>query len=217
MEEINEIPLAKRPKWSRRSTAIISPPHIAHFSSEYNFAINLKCFLEQIRISANGKTSYKDFNLFTEMRDFVNHLWPYIYTVNSLESNHIQEYIVDIMNGWGYIRGFLPAIFEFPSEYVDIDDNRDLHEKLETSIDLGIPREIANDYYRVAAYYDSLDIEKLNKVKLFFSKHTDLSFFKNDETDVEISTVLDSYGIALSNLRKFHTPENFEDIRSMAI
>jgi len=211
-------PSAKRPKYQDRSLSIFpDPPHISRFSSEYNFAINLRCFLEQIRMSANGKTSYKDFESFPEMKDFSIHLWPYIYTFNSLKPNQIQEYIQDISEGWNYIREFLPAILEFPSEYVDRNDDRELYEKLETSIDLGIPHEIVNDYFKVLDYYNSLDIEKLNKINLFVSKHSGLNFYKNDDVDITISHILLSYDKALSNLKKFHTPENFEDVMSMTI
>ena len=179
--------------------------------------ILLKRRINTLKDIAEGKTHFREFGTVKERASFMDNLRKYIAHANHLSSPEFDSNVTIIRQGWEFVKGVLPLMFEFPpkSKWENGNSSQLVH-KLRLTVNLLMPHEDKNDYERRMLYYKDTRIKNLEPVKRFVDRHMNSGMFMASEgVDEDINQIIEAYEKTLNRLDKF-SRQDFDDLMELA-
>ena len=174
--------------------------------------ILLKRRINTLKDIAEGKTHFREFGTVKERASFMDNLRKYIAHANHLSSHEFDSNVTIIRQGWEFVKGVLPLMFDFPpkSKWENGNSSQLVH-KLRLTVNLLMPHEDKNDYERRMLYYKDTRIKNLDPVKRFIDRHLNSGMF----IDEDINQIIEAYEKTLNRLDKF-SRQDFDDLMELA-
>lgn len=173
-----------------------------------------------INFNSKDKKSYKEFLAFDEAYEVNEYLLKFIDIFNKLDSSSLNDNIDIVRFHWKSIRNYLPLLLEFPSSFVEENDD-DFSNSLEGSI-LIVMTYYMQQYTSYTEgligcddrvnYFNSIIDRILNPVDNLLKVHEKLNIIPGDNIDLQIVRIFKIYRSTLENMISECNQEELEEI-----